>query len=277
MDQVRVGHIKFLNCYPLQWGLARAVEQDRLRLFHDTPENLSDALLAGALDISPITCVEYLRNAEGLQMLQGIAIGSNGPVMSCVIVSRLPLSQLSGKTVALGSTSRTSVRLAQLLLEQCHGVRAAYVTCPPDLTSMMRSADAAVLIGDTALKANLFDAPRLGLEVHDLGAMWKEWTGLPFVFAVWATRREFAKLEPQALREVHQRLLTARDVSLQKMTSVAAEAALVAPFSADVLERYFTAALDYSLGDAQLAGIAEFARRIGHDGSPRFTLGPSTG
>jgi len=277
MDQVRVGHIKFLNCYPLQWGLGRAGEQERLRLLRDTPENLSDALLAGALDVSPITCIEYLRNAEALQMLPGIAIGSNGPVMSCVIVSRLPLRQLNGRVVALGSTSRTSVRLAQLLLEQCHGVRASYVTCPPDLTSMMHRADAAVLIGDVALKANLFDAPRLGLDVHDLGAMWKEWTGLPFVFAVWAARREFAGRQPQALREVHQRLLTARDVSLRKMTSVAAEAALVAPFSAEVLERYFTAALDYSLGAAQLAGIAEFTRRIGHDEFPRLPSGPLVG
>ena len=135
--------------------------------------------------------MEFLRHAEDLVAFPDLAVGCDGPVMSCVIVSQVPLDAARRARVALGSTSRTSVRLAQLLLAERYGVAPDYYTCPPDLGLMMQEADAAVLIGDAALRAKLHDAPRLGLEVHDLGQMWKEWTGLPFVFAVWAARRDY--------------------------------------------------------------------------------------
>jgi chorismate dehydratase len=261
----RVGHIQFLNCLPLYWGLARTGSLLDLDLTKDTPEKLSDMLVAGDLDIGPITCVEYLRNADDLVVLPDIAVGSDGPVMSCVIVSQLPLAELDGRRVALGSTSRTSVRLARLLLEERDGVRPHYFSCPPDLGRMMLDADAAVLIGDAALRASLYEAPRLGLEVHDLGAMWKEWTGLPFVFALWAARREFAQREPETVREVHRAFVESRDLSMAEAPKVAEQAARWEAFDAELLERYFTSALDFSLGAGQLAGIAEFARRVGHD------------
>ncbi|MEV4558627.1 menaquinone biosynthesis protein [Kitasatospora sp. NPDC049285] len=261
----RVGHIQFLNCLPLYWGLARTGNLLDLDLSKDTPEKLSDRLVAGELDIGPITCVEYLRNADRLMVLPDIAVGSDGPVMSCVIVSKRPLAELDGRRVALGSTSRTSVRLARLLLEEREGVRPEYFSCPPDLDAMLADADAAVLIGDPALRASLEQAPRQGLAVHDLGAMWKEWTGLPFVFAVWAARRDYAEQHPQLTAAVHRAFLESRDLSLTEAAMVAEQAARWEAFDAPLLERYFSEALDFSLGERQLAGIAEFARRVAHD------------
>ncbi|WP_329497352.1 menaquinone biosynthesis protein [Kitasatospora herbaricolor] len=261
----RVGHIQFLNCLPLYWGLARTGNLLDLDLTKDTPEKLSDLLVAGSLDIGPITCVEYLRHADELVVLPDIAVGSDGPVMSCVIVSKVPLADLDGRKVALGSTSRTSVRLAQLLLEEREGVRPEYFSSPPDLDAMLARADAAVLIGDPALRASLEQAPSQGLAVHDLGEMWKEWTGLPFVFAVWAARRDFVESRPEAVAAVHRAFLESRDLSLAEAGQVAEQAARWEEFDAALLERYFTEALDYSLGERQLAGIAEFARRVGHD------------
>ncbi|MEC4017030.1 menaquinone biosynthetic enzyme MqnA/MqnD family protein [Streptomyces sp. H27-D2] len=258
----RVGHIQFLNCLPLYWGLARTGTLLDLEMSKDTPEKLSEQLVRGELDIAPVTLVEFLRNADQLVALPDIAVGCDGPVMSCVIVSQVPLDQLDGARVALGSTSRTSVRLAQLLLAEQYGVRPDYYSCPPDLGLMMQEADAAVLIGDAALRANLHDAPRLGLEVHDLGQMWKDWTGLPFVFAVWAARRDFLEREPELVHEVHQAFLASRDLSLQEVAKVAEQAARWETFDAKLLERYFTT-LDFRLGAEQLAGIAEFARRTG--------------
>ncbi len=261
----RVGHIQFLNCLPLYWGLARTGALLDLDLTKDTPEKLSDQLVAGTLDIGPITCVEYLRHAEELVVLPDIAVGSDGPVMSCVIVSKRPLAELDGRPVALGSTSRTSVRLARLLLEEREGVRPQYFSCPPDLDAMLARADAAVLIGDPALRATLEADAGSGLTVHDLGQMWKEWTGLPFVFAVWAARREFADRRPETVAAVHRAFLESRDLSLVEAGQVAEQAARWENFDAPLLERYFSQALDFSLGERQLAGIAEFARRVGHD------------
>ena len=256
----RVGHIQFLNCLPLYWGLVHTGTLLDLELTRDTPEKLSEQLVNGALDIGPITLVEFLKNADGLVALPDIAVGCDGPVMSCEIVSRVPLEQLDGARVALGSTSRTSVRLARLLLAERYGVRPDYYTCAPDLEAMMREADAAVVIGDLGLRAYLRDLPEPGLEVHDLGQLWKEWTGLPFVMAVWAARRDFLDREPETVREVHRAFLASRDLSLEEVGKVAEHAARWEVFEPPVLEEYFTT-LDFRFGARQLEGVSEFVRR----------------
>jgi chorismate dehydratase len=257
----RVGHIEFLNCLPLYWGLVRSGALLDVELTRDTPDRLNDALVTGALDIGPISLVEYLRHADELVLLPGLAVGSDGPVMSCNLVSQRPWSDLDGRRVALGSTSRTTVLLARLLLESREGVHPTYLTCPPDLAAMMRQADAAVVIGDTALRASLYDGPRLGLEVYDLGEAWKLWSGLPMVFAVWAVRRAFLAERPAVVHEVHRAFLRSRDLSLARVEEVAAAAARWEAFDAVTLARYFTT-LDFSLGERQLAGLREFARRV---------------
>ena len=256
----RVGHISFLNCLPLYWGLRRTGGLDLVDLVQDTPDRLSDALVAGRLDAGPISLAEYLRHPEGLLLLPDLAVGSDGEVMSVTLVSRRPLTELGGRRVALGSTSRTSVVLARLLLEERDGVRPEYVTQEPDLRAMIREADAAVLIGDAALRASLGEAAELGLEVHDLGAAWRAWTGLPMVFAVWAVREEWYARDADGVRAVHAAFVASRDLAVARAAEVAAEAARWEPFAAADLERYFTA-LDFRLGARQLAGVREFAAR----------------
>jgi len=258
----RVGHIQFLNCLPLYWGLARTGTLLDFELTKDTPDKLNDMLVQGDLDVAPVSLVEFLRNADQLVAFPDIAVGCDGPVMSCVIVSQVPLDRLDGARVALGSTSRTSVRLAQLLLSERYGVTPDYYTCPPDLSLMMQDAEAAVLIGDAALRANLVDGPRYGLAVHDLGALWKEWTGLPFVFAVWAARRDYLEREPAIIRQVHESFLASRDLSLAEVGKVAEQVARWESFDEQALEQYFTT-LDFRFGAPQLEAVAEFARRVG--------------
>src|SRR5690606_5633817 len=197
----RVGHIQFLNCLPLYWGLMRSGALIDVDLYKDTPDRLSAALVAGELDIGPISHVEYLRHADELLLLPDLAVGSDGPVLSVNIVSTRPLAELDGARVALGSTSRTGVLLARMLLGQRYGVRPEYFTCPPDLTQMLLEAEAGVLIGDAALRAT-YEAPRRGLIVTDLGQAWREWTGLPMIFAVCAVRREVAAAQPGHVEEI---------------------------------------------------------------------------
>lgn len=258
----RVGHIQFLNCVPIYWGLMHSGALLDLELIKDSPERLSERLVAGELDISPISFVEFLRHSDELVVLADVAVGSDGPVMSCNLVSQLPFDQLEGERLALGSTSRTTIQLAQLLLREKFRVNPHYYTCPPDLSIMMQEAPAAVVIGDVALRAALYEAPRRGLRVLDLGAAWKDWSGLPMVFAVWAVRKDYLLAHPQLVREVHRSFLRSRDLAVESVDKVAAQVARWEEFDAEVLERYFTT-LDFSFGPRQLAGAREFARQIG--------------
>jgi chorismate dehydratase len=262
VDKPRVGHIQFLNCIPIYWGLVRSGALLDLDLVKDTPERLSEQLVAGDLDIGPISLVEYLKHADELVVLPDVAVGSDGPVMSCNLVSQLPFADLGGERVALGSTSRTTVQLAQLVLRERYGVQPSYYSCPPDLGEMMREAAAGVLIGDAALRASLHEAPRLGLRVLDLGEAWRDWSGLPMVFAVWAVRRDFLARQPALTHEVHAAFLRSLELAMAEVDKVAAQAARWEDFDAATLERYFTT-LDFSLGPRQLDGVREFARRVG--------------
>ena len=254
----RVGHIQFLNCLPIYWGLVRSGALLDVELTKDTPDRLNDMLVADQLDIGPISLIEYLRHADDLVLLPDLAVGSDGPVLSVNIVSQAPLGSLDGRRVALGSTSRTSVLLARMWLAQVHGVQPDYFVCPPDLTTMLLEADAAVLIGDTALRAT-YDAPRRGLDVYDLGAVWREWTGKPMVFAVWAARRDYAEANPGLVKDVHDMFVRSRDEALAHVEEVAEQAARWEVFDA-TLATYFRT-LDFSLGERQIDGLIEFSRR----------------
>ncbi|WP_436524701.1 menaquinone biosynthetic enzyme MqnA/MqnD family protein [Actinoplanes sp. HUAS TT8] len=259
VSRPRVGHIQFLNCLPIYWGLMRSGALLDVDLHKDTPDRLSAALVAGDLDIGPITLVEYLKHADQLLLLPDLAVGSDGPVLSVNLVSTRPLDELDKRPVALGSTSRTGVLLAQMLLSERYGVEPTYFRCPPDLSLMLREADAAALIGDPALRA-LYEAPALGLQVIDLADAWREWTGLPMVFAVWAVRKDFAAAHPGQVKDVHEAFQRSKELCLGELDAVAEAAARWEPFDAATLANYFRA-LDFSLGERQQQGVREFARR----------------
>ena len=233
-------------------------------LHKDTPDRLNAALVAGDLDIGPISLVEYLRHADDLLLLPDLAVGSDGPVHSVNLVSTVPLSELTGEAVALGSTSRTGVLLAQMLLSDHYGVTPEYFRCPPDLTQMLLEAKAAVIIGDVALRAR-YDA-RGDLIVTDLGEAWRSWTGLPMVFAVWAARRVFAEAHPGVVKEVHEAFLASKELCLTELDEAARAASRWESFDEQTLADYFRA-LDFSLGERQLAGLREFAARAAAAGA----------
>src|SRR5262245_15304459 len=272
VQRPRVGHIQFLNCLPIYWGLMRSGALLDVDLRKDTPDRLNTALVDGDLDIGPISLVEYLRHADELLLLPDLAVGSDGPVLSVNLVSTKPLAAV--RRVALGSTSRTGVLLAKMLLAERYAVHPEFFTCPPELGTMLLEADAAVVIGDVALRA-LYEAPLLGLTVTDLGAAWRDWSGLPMVFAVWAVRSEFATAHPGVVKDVHEAFCRSRDLCLEELDDVAAAAARWEPFDAATLASYFRT-LDFSLGARQIDGLREFARRAAAIGEvPPLPDGPA--
>ena len=255
----RVGHIQFLNCLPLYWGLVRSGALLDVELTKDTPDHLNDALVRGDLDIGPISLVEYLRNADRLRLLPDLAVGSDGPVLSVVLVSAVPLPEI--RSVALGATSRTSVLLAKMLLEDgLLDAAPTYTTMPPDLPTMLREADAAVVIGDPALRATFGVRPP-GTTVLDLGEAWRERSGHPMVFAVWAAREEFAEQHPGLVKDVAEAFRGSLDLALEQLEAVASSAARWEELDVPTLARYFRT-LDFRLGAPQQAGLRAFAAEL---------------
>ncbi len=238
MTRPRLGHIQFLNCLPLYYGLVKNDVLLDVDLVKAAPRDLATMLLEGELDIAPIPSIEYARHAEEFVLLPDIAISSDGEVQSILLLTKDPVEGLDAKVVALTNTSRTSQVLARVLLAQHWDVSPTYVEMPPDLAGMMREADAALLIGDDALRA--YWQPT-DLIKYDLGAEWTTWTGLPMVYAVWAVRREFAETRPEAVQGVSDALNDSLSYCRSHLDAISEYAARWESFPAESFRSYFDA------------------------------------
>ena len=244
----RVGTIAFLNCHPIRWGLAR--QPQAFDQVTGSPGDLARQLLTGRLDVGPVSLLDYLEHADQLVLVPDLAIGSDGPVQSCVLASSLPLAELGGRRVLLSRLSRTTVLLARIYLEEVVGVRPDYATAGQGAAS--------VIIGDEALRLTA-TAPA-GRTIYDIGTIWQQWTGLPMVFAVWAARREFATKCPDALRQVRRALAAALDDAGRDPSAVVAAAVPASGgLGTSALAAYFQT-LDYSFGERQKTAVQVFAK-----------------
>lgn len=174
---VRLGAVSYLNVRPLVYGLDRRPTVVSLRF--DVPAVCADLLARGEIDLGMVPSITYL-DRPGDRIVPGVCIGSEGPVASVALFSRVPVAAI--RRVALDSSSRTSAALTRILCHRRFGISPAFVPHAPDLPTMLAGADAALLIGDPALFADL----PTGVEKIDLGAAWTDMTGLPFVWAFWS-------------------------------------------------------------------------------------------
>ncbi|HEX9766977.1 MAG TPA: menaquinone biosynthesis protein [Nitriliruptorales bacterium] len=270
----RVGHIQFLNCLPLYHGLVHSQAVLDLELTKGTPTELNAALLEGRLDAGPISSVEYLRHASELLLLPDLVVAADGAVRSITLASRRPVEELDGAMVALTNTSATSVALLELLLRERWNVKVESFSCPPDLPRMLEEADAALLIGDDAMRANYAD-----LHTYDLSEQWQAHTGWPMVFAVWAVRRDWAAEHADQVAAVHAAFQRSLEHSLAELAAIAADAARWEPFSAADLEAYFRG-LEFRFGPREQSGLVLFAERLASAGGyglervPAFDFAP---
>ena len=269
---MRLGRIGYINCYPVYGAIDRGIVRAPGELVTGTPAELNDLLVAGELDVSVISAVEYARHARNLVLLPDIAISCDGPVRSVALFSRRTVGQLDGRTVLLSASSRTSVALLELLCREVWKVTPRFAEAraeAQDLEALAALPHEAVLaIGDAALTL----AAR-GTYPHryDLGTEWKAWSGLPFVFAVWAARRS---TDAAAVRHIHQALLASRAWGLAHLDELAAAAARACNVERATCLQYLSG-LDYALTDTHLAGLTDFFRRLAArglvpDGSLQF-------
>ena len=263
MSALRLGRIPWINCYPVYGAVDRGLVPLAADLISGTAAELNDLLAAGELDVSVVSAVEYARNAAAYHLLPDLAITSDGPVHSVVLFSRRPVHALDGATVLRSASSRTSVLLLELLCRHRWRVRPRFATVraeSSDLEALRGFPHEAVLvIGDAAL---VLAAEGRYSYVTDLGGAWKEWTGLPFVFAVWASRRE---ADHAAVQAIHRALLRSREWGLAHLDELADAAAAATGIDRAVCRAYL-GDLDYALSYRHLAGLTDFFRRLAQDG-----------
>jgi predicted solute-binding protein len=180
---LRVCAVSYLNTVPLVWGFVEGPLRDRFDLSFALPSECADRVRRGEADIGIVPVAEL--RSLGLEVIPGTGIACRGPVRSILLISKKPIGAI--RTLAADSGSRTSVALAQIILDQRYGAEPEILSHPADLDRMLAKADAALIIGDPALE---LDPSSLPYNVLDLGAEWVEMTRLPMVFAVWAGRPE---------------------------------------------------------------------------------------
>jgi chorismate dehydratase len=244
MSVVRIGAVSYLNARPLVEGIE--ARPDRFSVRYDLPSVCARLLHAREIDLGLIPSIEYLRG-DGYRIVPDCAVASDGPVASVAIFTSIPIERV--RSIALDTSSRTSVALTRVLAARYFGIAPSFVDYSPDLPGMIARADAALLIGDPALFANY---EGLGLQKIDLGAAWRDFTGLPFVYACW-TGAEGA--------------VNAHDVATLRDARAAGEAhaeSVAARFFPDDSERaalggrYLRENIRFRLGERECAGLERF-------------------
>jgi chorismate dehydratase len=240
-DVLRIASVSFFNAKPLIYCLDDA---DDLHLLLDVPSRLIDALRENRADVALLPVIDYQR-MDGLRIVPAGAIGCDGPTLTVRIFSRKPIQQIG--TLACDSDSHTSVALARIVLAEhfkIHPEFIAHQTAPGSAAKH----DAVLLIGDKVVCEEPVGYPFQ----LDLGQVWKEMTGLPFVFAIWTAR------EDVDLRDLPQRLENARRAGLAHAAELVARHAVPRGWPAGIAMQYITAYLKYDVAQPQLEAIGRF-------------------
>jgi chorismate dehydratase len=228
---LRLGRISYANMAPVFYELEGA----GLQQVSGVPTELNAMLLAGELDVAPISSIEYARNAERLRLLPRLCVSTEGAVDSIQLITHKPIEQV--RSVAITPESATSVVLTRVLLGEV------------DLVPLDQPADAKMLIGDAALQS-AFDDPT---PHYDLGRLWQERTGLPMVYAVWACRDGLV----DGLEELERAHLRSLAVSRSEPEALARRASAEYGWPAGFLARYFEK-LRYHFGPRERQGLIRF-------------------
>lgn len=256
---MKIGRIGYINCAPVYGAIDRGVVRlpGGAELVTGTPAELNDLLVAGELDLSVISAVEYARHARDLVLLPDLAISCDGPVRSVALFSLRPVAQLDGRTVLLSASSRTSVALLELLCRDVWTIKPKFAEARAEAQDLEALAslphEAVLVIGDAALK---LAAARAYPHRYDLGDEWKRWTGRPFVFAVWAAQRS-VNATP-----AHDALLASRRWGLEHLDEIAEDAAKTTTLPFETCREYLSG-LDYAFTDRHRSALNDFLRRAG--------------
>ena len=271
MAKPKISIVKYLNAVPLAWGILEGPQRDVFDSVLSTPAACADQLAHGGVDIGLIPSIEFQR-IKGCRIVPGPAVAATHRVRSVILVSVVPLWKV--KTVACDRGSRTSVALARIIFSDFYHTRPDFRPAEPNITNMLAQSDAALLIGDNALKfMETHERPnielqkplvRLGSEpvqVFDLAERWRFLTGLPFVFAFWAVREGF---EDGTVVDV---LKQSRDFGTANIPTIAAKYSEQLQIKKEFVQEYLERNVHYYMDQACLEALELFYKKAAHVGA----------
>jgi chorismate dehydratase len=270
VNPVRISIVEYLNTAPLVRGFTRGPLRGKYELSFTVPSQCAEALRSGAADVAIIPAIEYQRIPD-LVILPNLSIASKKSVRSLLLVSKKPIQEVA--RIALDRSSRSTQALTRILCEKLWRIEPEFFEAAPDLAAMLRQADAALLIGDPALRLAIACAPGArrdaqgdlvstaslaGLSgdtsvyIYDIVEKWRALTNLPAVLAIWAVRREAGS--PQLVQDFQDSLA----FGLQHVDAIASEAAAEMNLPAADLRRYLIENIDYRLDEENLQGLTHY-------------------
>lgn len=253
MRRLRISAISYLNTAPLMWDFEHGKAGQDFDISYTVPSQCAASLAAGSADIGIIPAAAYA-TIPGLFVLPGVAIASRKPVRSILLASKVPLGQI--RSVALDTSSLTSVALTKVLFAKWWGTGRTFTSMAPDVEAMLAEHDAGLVIGDPALKID-----RSRYLTYDLAEEWIRLTGKPFVFAFWAVRVAALNDAPTVL-DLATVFQESRDHGLEPMNldRIVQEWSPRLGLSKADIHTYLTENIYYDLDAACIEGLQLFYR-----------------
>ncbi len=244
-NKTRLNAVSYLNTRPLTHGLEHGGPDHGFEIRYDIPSVCARQVRTGFASAGVIPSIEYARDGADYAIVPEVAIASDGPVGSILLFHRVPVHRI--RSVAMDASSRTSVALARIVLQERYKIEIDAFDHPPDVSAMLEGADAALVIGDPALESTSRAEPRI-----DLGQAWRELTGLPFVYAFWAGKD--GSLTPGEV----ERLIESKEQGVIALDEIAELHAGNRSRPTSFYASYLKDNLTYDLGDRERSGLMAF-------------------
>jgi len=206
-NKISLGKISYINASPVYHGLDNGLLPDWLTMVTDVPSALNHKIITGQIEISPISAAFYAMNHDKLLVLPDLSISCRGNVLSVICASNYELDDLDRKTVMFSQESASAASFLKMIFSRRQVYPDFLVGPVGNINKIPSGVDAVMVIGDDALTQPWYEQYT---HCFDLGGVWHEMTGLPFVFAVWVVRESFAKKYPEQVKEVQELLLASK-------------------------------------------------------------------
>jgi chorismate dehydratase len=205
---LKMGKISYTNVLPIYYYFNEKPFLGKVEIVPQIPSHLNQQMEAGKIDLGPISSFSYAQNDSSYVVLPQLSVSCKGSVRSILLFSKKPIEELEGTSIALTSSSATSVALLKVILHHFYQLSVDYQTMHPSLNDMMEDHDAALLIGDDAIRSSWTEHQYP--YVYDLGEEWFKHTGMAMTFAVWAVRKEVTEMYSTLLTEIYTAFLESK-------------------------------------------------------------------